>query len=342
MKGQNISLFRPSAEDGSSIEQLLIGKSASMRTVIATIRQIAPHPNTTVLLQGESGTGKDVVARAIHLLTHRSMHSFVAINCAAIPETLLETELFGVEAGAFTDAKVSREGYFLRADGGTLFLDEIGAMPLSLQAKLLRFLETKSFRRIGGTKELHVNLRVVSATNVDLKAAVAQKSFRDDLFYRLQVLTLYLPALRERPEDIESLVAHFLDQQNANLSASEQPLSIDKTALDVLLRYDWPGNVRELFSVLQHGSILCDGREIFPKDLPDYVCTISVSETQRLQEIRQQMHLPSEGADLQALLNDIERTFIREALERCGGNQVQAAALLGMSRDQLRYRLPRI
>ncbi len=313
-----------------------------MRTIIATIRQIAQHPNTTVLLQGESGTGKDVVARAIHLLAHRSMHSFVAINCAAIPETLLETELFGVEAGAFTDAKVAREGYFLRADGGTLFLDEIGAMPLSLQAKLLRFLETKSFRRIGGMKELHVNLRVVSATNVDLKAAVAQKSFRDDLFYRLQVLTLYLPALRERPEDIKLLVAHFLNQQNAALSAGEQPLRIDKTALEVLLHYSWPGNVRELFSVLQHGSILCDGHEIFPKDLPDYVCSIGVSETQRLQEIRQKMHLPSEGVDLQALLNDIERTFIREALERCGGNQVQAAALLGMSRDQLRYRLPRI
>ena len=215
-------------------------------------------------------------------------------------------------------------------------------MPLSLQAKLLRFLETKSFCRIGGTKELHVNLRVVSATNVDLKAAVAQKSFRDDLFYRLQVLTLYLPSLRERPEDIELLVAHFLDQQNAALSTGEQPLRIDKTALDVLLHYDWPGNVRELFSVLQHGSILCDEHTIFPKDLPAYVCTVNVSGTQRLQEFRQQMHLPSEGVNLQELLNDIERTFVREALERCGGNQVQAAALLGMSRDQLRYRLPHI
>jgi two-component system NtrC family response regulator len=294
------------------------------------------------LLQGESGTGKDVVARAIHLLTHRSAHSFVAINCAAIPEALLETELFGVEAGAYTDAKVSREGYFLRADGGTLFLDEIGAMPLSLQAKLLRFLETKTFRRIGGTKELHVNLRVVSATNVDLKAAVAQKSFRDDLFYRLQVFTLYLPSLRERPEDIELLVAHFLDQQNATLSIDEQPLKINSATLDVLKRYDWPGNVRELFSVLQHGSILCDGREIFPKDLPDHIQSVGVSETQRLEEICRQMHLPSDGVKLQALLSDIERTFIHEALERCGGNQVQAAALLGMSRDQLRYRLPRI
>jgi len=158
----------------------------------------------------------------------------------------------------------------------------------------------------------------------------------------LQVLTLYLPALRERPEDIELLVAHFLDQQNAVLPAEEKPFRIDRTTLDVLMRYDWPGNVRELFSVLQHGSILCDGHEIFPKDLPDYVHAVSVSETQLLQELSQQMHLPPEGVNLQALLSDIECTFIREALERCGGNQVQAATLLGMSRDQLRYRLPRL
>lgn len=339
MKGRSGSLFRSASEDDSNIEQLLIGKSASIRNVIATIQQIAQHPNTTVLLQGESGTGKDVVARAIHLLSHRSARSFVPINCAAIPETLLETELFGVEAGAYTDAKVSREGYFLRADGGTLFLDEIGAMPLSLQAKLLRFLETRSFRRIGGTKELHVNLRVVSATNVDLKTAVAQKSFRDDLFYRLQVLTLYLPPLRDRPEDIELLVAHFLEQQNASLSAHEQPLRIDRTTLDTLMRYNWPGNVRELFSVLQSGSILCDERVIFPKDLPASIRSEGVGASQRLLEICKQMHLPPEGIDLRALLGDIERTFILEALERCGGNQVQAAALLGMSRDQLRYRL---
>ncbi len=341
MKGHSVSLFR-SRENEVSLEKMLIGKSASMRDVVATIQQIALYPNTTVLLQGESGTGKDVVARAIHLLTHGSLHSFVPINCAAIPEALLETELFGVEAGAYTDAKVSREGYFLRADGGTLFLDEIGAMPLALQAKLLRFLETKSFRRIGGTRELHVNLRVISATNVDLKVAVAQKSFRDDLFYRLQVLTLYLPALRERPEDIELLVAHFLDQHNASLSTNEQPLSIDRTALNMLLSYDWPGNVRELFSVLQRGSILCDEHTILPENLPEHVRTTGGNASQRLLELCKQMHLPPEGVNLQTLLTTIETTLIREALERCDGNQVRAAALLGMSRDQLRYRLSRM
>jgi len=342
VKGRGASLFRSSSEDDANIEQLLIGNSARIRSVIAMVRQVALHPNTTVLLQGESGTGKDVVARAIHLLSRHSMHAFVPINCAAIPETLLETELFGVEAGAYTDAKVSREGYFFRADGGTLFLDEIGAMPLSLQAKLLRFLETKSFWRIGGTKESHVNLRVVSATNVDLKSAIALKTFRDDLFYRLQVITIYLPPLRERPEDIELLVEYFLKQQNATFSAGEQPLTVDRSALDILIQYDWPGNVRELFSVLQRGSILCDGRKILPKDLPEDMCRAGGSANQRLQELRKQMHLPPEGVDLRAFLNDIEHTLIREALERCSGNQVQAAALLGMSRDKLRYRLPRL
>ena len=342
MKGRGASLFRPSSEDNTNIEQLLIGNSASMRSVITMIRQVALHPDTTVLLQGESGTGKDVVAHAIHLLSRRSSYSLVPINCAAIPEALLETELFGVEAGAYTDAKVSREGYFLRADGGTLFLDEIGSMPLSLQAKLLRFLETKSFRRIGGTKELHVNIRVVSATNVDLKSAVAQRGFRDDLFYRLQVLTIYLPPLRERPEDIELLVEHFLMKQNATLSPGEQPLRVDKPAMDMLIQYDWPGNVRELFSVLQRGSILCEGREITSADLPEHMHYLGVSASQRLQELRKQMHLPPEGVHLPTLLSDIEHTLIREALERCSGNQVQAAALLGMSRDQLRYRLPHL
>lgn len=340
--GRGASLFHPSSEEDTDVEQMLISRSASMRNVITTIRQVAQHPNTTVLIQGESGTGKDVVARALHLLSHSSMQTYVAINCAAIPETLLESELFGVEAGAYTDAKVTRDGYFQHADGGTLFLDEIGDMPLSLQAKLLRFLETKSFRHIGGTKEFHVNLRVISATNIDLKAAVAQKNFRDDLFYRLHVLTIYVPPLRERPEDIELLVAHFMKQQNAPLSRNEQPLRIDKEALDMLFQYDWPGNVRELFGVLQRGSILCDGREIFPKDLHEYVRTTRVHAGQQLQELQRQMHLPPEGVDLQALLKDIEKTLIREALERCGGNKVQAATLLGMSRDQLRYRLPHL
>ena len=340
--GRGVSLSRASSNDEANIEQMLIGNSDSMRHVQDTIRQVAHYPDTTVLLQGESGTGKEVAARAIHLLSRRSSHQFSPINCAAIPDTLLETELFGVEAGAFTDAKASRDGYALRADGGTLFLDEIGAMPFALQAKLLRFLETRSFRRIGGTKELHVDLRVISATNLDLKTAVAQKVFRDDLFYRLQVVTIFLPALRERRGDIALLVKHYLHKNNIVHTEDRHPLKISEDAFALLERYDWPGNVRELFSVLQHSSILCDGVEIRPRDLPESVRLAGTSDDERLQKLRQQLHLPTRGMNLQEFLGGIEQTFIREALEHSAGNQVQAAALLGMSRDKLRYRLSRM
>ncbi len=315
---------------------MLIGRSSSMQEVATLVRQVAQYPTTTVLLQGESGTGKDVVARAIHELSSRSAYQFVAINCAAIPETLLETELFGVEAGAYTDARISREGYLLHADGGTLFFDEIGSMPLVLQAKLLRFLETRSFRRVGSNREIHVDLRVVSATNVDLQAAVMHRTFRDDLYYRLKVITIVLPPLRERPEDIEPLVEHFLRLHSTD---SANPLRISPEALALLQSYQWPGNVRELRSAIQRGQILSDNHIILPRDLPEGIRDASTSASQRLQELQQQMHLPPEGIDLRAFLGSIEWTFLQEALERCAGNQVQAAALLGISRDQLRYRL---
>jgi two-component system NtrC family response regulator len=316
---------------------MVIGRSAAMQEVVVMIRQVALYPQTTVLLQGESGTGKDVVARAVHELSSRSAYQFVDLNCAALPDTLLETELFGVEAGAYTDAKVSREGHLLRADGGTLFLDEIGSMPLVLQAKLLRFLETRSFRRVGSTKEIHVDLRVISATNLDLEAAVAHKTFRDDLFYRLKVITIYLPPLRERPEDIEPLIEHFLLLHSTE---GMPPLRMHDDAKELLLHYHWPGNVRELRSVIQRGQILCDDGEILPKDLPEAIRTAGKSASQHLYELQQHMHLPPEGINLQDFLGRIERNFIMEALERCSGNQVRAAALLHLSRDQLRYRLP--
>ena len=315
---------------------IVIGSSKAMQEIASMVRQVAAYPMTTVLLQGESGTGKDVIARMIHAISRRAVFPFVDINCAAIPETLLETELFGVEAGAFTDARASREGYLLRANGGTLFLDEIGSMPLVLQAKLLRFLETHSFRRVGSTNEIHVDLRVISATNVDLKAAVAHKTFRDDLFYRLKVITITLPPLRERSEDIESLVEHFLRLQTGE---GEEPLRISPQALELLQRYSWPGNVRQLRSVIQRGQILCDGQMILPKDLPDEIQKAGSNAVQRLYELQEQLALPPEGIDLRAFMGEIERKFIREALIRCNGNQVQAAALLRISRDQLRYRL---
>lgn len=325
-----------SVDDPLSRLGIVTGRSQKMLAIADMVRQVAAYPTTTVLLQGESGTGKDVIARMIHALSRRAAYQFVDINCAAIPETLLETELFGVEAGAFTDAKTSREGYLLRADGGTLFLDEIGSMPLVLQAKLLRFLETRSFRRVGSTKEIHVDLRVISATNVDLQTAVAHKTFRDDLFYRLKVINIALPPLRERPEDIEPLVEHFLQLQSAR---SEKPWQISAEALELLQRYVWPGNVRQLRSVIQRGQILCNGRVILPRDLPIEIQKAASSATQHLYELQQQLSLPPEGIDLRTFLSQIERKFIQEALERCNGNQVQAAALLRISRDQLRYRL---
>ena len=315
---------------------LIVGQSSAMREVARQVRQVAAAPDTTVLLQGETGTGKEVIARAIHALSRQAAYQFVDVNCAAIPETLWETELFGVEAGAFTDAKASREGYLLRADGGTLFLDEVGSMPQAVQAKLLRFLETRSFRRVGSLKEIHVRLRVISATNVDLHEAVARRVFRADLYYRLQVITLYLPPLRERPEDIEPLVRHFL-----RLSAleNEEPLQISAEALEMLRHYPWPGNVRELRSVIQRCQILCQNHEIRPLDLPEIIRQGGHSELERLRELQESLHLPPGGMNLPAFLAGIERRLVQEALDLSHGNQVRAAALLGLTRDQLRYRM---
>ncbi len=324
------------ADDPLSSIGMVIGRSKAMRDIAMQVNQVAAYPDTTVLLQGESGTGKDVVAHAIHALSRRASYPFVDINCAALPDTLLETELFGVEAGAFTDARVSREGYLLRADGGTLFLDEIGSMPLVLQAKLLRFLETRSFRRVGSTREVHVNLRVISATNVDLAAAVARRAFRDDLYYRLQVIPLRLPPLRDRPEDIEPLVTHFLRQFSLD---EAKPLCISDKAMELLMHYDWPGNIRELRSAIQHGQIVCDNQLIRPDDLPAALRASHGSAIRRLAEVQNDIHLPPTGIDMPTFLGTIERRLVQEALERCHGNQVQAAALLGLSRDQLRYRM---
>ncbi len=327
-----------SAFDEKELSALVVGESAAMRDVMTIVRQIAKYPATVVLLQGESGTGKDVIARALHYLSARPPHKFVAINCAALPDMLLETELFGVEAGAFTDAKVSRDGYILRADGGTLFLDEIGSMPRSLQAKLLRFLETRSFCRIGSTRTIHVDLRVVSATNVDLHTAVREGLFREDLYYRLKVVTITLPPLRERPEDIGPLVEFFLHHYGAEIENVE-PLRISAEAMELLYQYHWPGNVRELRNVIQRGQILCEDHEIRPRDLPEQLCNVATSMRQQLWEMPRLLHLPEDGLDLPAFLQRIEKKFIMEALERCAGNQVHAAQLLGVTRDQLRYRL---
>lgn len=347
MKGQRVSSgfdYRPpDGQPGESVTVdpladigLVVGCSSAMREVVQQMRQVAASPDATVLLQGETGTGKEVFARAIHTLSRRASYQFVDVNCAAIPDTLWETELFGVEAGAFTDARTAREGYLLRADGGTLFLDEVGSMPQAVQAKLLRFLETRSFRRVGSLKEIHVRLRVISATNVDLHDAAARGIFREDLYYRLQVVTLYLPPLRTRPEDIESLARYFLRLYSLE---GEEPLHLSAEALELLRCYPWPGNVRELRSVIQRGQILCQEHEIRPDDLPEAIRQVGRNDLERLREWQENIHLPSAGMHLPAFVAEIERKLVLEALELCHGNQVRAAALLGLTRDQLRYRM---
>lgn len=318
------------------LDNVVIGASSVMREVMHLVHQVSLYPYTTVLLQGESGTGKDVIAHAIHDLSRRSASPFVALNCAAIPETLLETELFGVEAGAFTDARVSRAGLLARANKGTLFLDEIAAMPLTLQAKMLRFLETRTFVPVGSTKEVHVDLRIISATNVDLRLAVSRNTFREDLFYRLKVIPISIPPLRERSEDVEPLVSFFLQQVN---DLRPEPLRMGEEALAVLRDYAWPGNVRELRSVIEYLSIICDSNLVLPIHLPENIRKSPTGAAWHLQELLYQLHAPPEGIDLPAFLHAIEITFIQEALAYAHGNQVHAAALLHISRDQLRYRL---
>lgn len=323
-----------------NIEQLIVGRSSQIEHVRQVVQQVAYYSHATVLLQGESGTGKEVVAHAIHTCSNRAARNFVAINCVALPETLIETELFGVESGAFTDAKTSREGLVLRADGGTLFLDEIGEMPLNMQAKLLRFLETHRFHRVGGVREMHVDVRIISATNIDLRNAIARKSFREDLYYRLNVVTIQLPPLRERLEDLDLLVEHYLHNHTEETGMQGgQRIQVSSEAMDLLTRYHWPGNVRELFAVLQSSMIMCDGDTVMPHDLPLPIQTYRENEAERLFALCQQLHLPAEGLDVRALLHGIEQRLVHEALARCNGNQVQAAALLRLSRDQLRYRL---
>ncbi|GCE11654.1 sigma-54 interaction domain-containing protein [Tengunoibacter tsumagoiensis] len=331
-----LHLYEDEAARRAFLQQVMIGKSPAIQKVIELVCQVAISPWTPVLLFGESGTGKEVVAHAIHEASLTALHEFVPINCAAIPESLLETELFGVEAGAFTDAHVSREGYLMRANGGTFFLDEVSSMPLPLQPKLLRFLEEMTFRPVGGVDEHTVHLRVISATNEDLAVAVKQNAFRQDLLYRLNVFSIYLPALRERTEDIPLLIDHFLHLAQTDGAPTIQ---ISDEAMELLMQYSWPGNIRELRHALERGQILCNGQVLRARDLPDEIRQLSVADSQRLNEFPQQLRLPPEGINLPAFIQEIERRLIAQALKECHGNQVRAAARLGLSRDQLRYRL---
>jgi DNA-binding NtrC family response regulator len=308
----------------------IVGESAAMKDIVALVWKLATSRANTVLLLGESGVGKGLVARALHDASDRRGKPFLTITCSAIPETLLESELFGHERGAFTDAKSMKPGLFEVADGGTVFLDEIGDMPFGLQAKLLQVLEEKTFKRLGGVADISVDIRVVAATNADLDRAVKENRFRLDLYYRLNTFPIRIPALRERPEDIPALVRFFLDKFNRDFN--KQVTGIQEAAQDALKRHPWPGNVRELRNAVERAMILGHGPTLTAKD---FAFSLEADAQGRPAAAGRLLDLPQEGLDMEAL----EKDLVRQALERSGGNQSRAAQLLGMTRDQIRYRL---
>jgi len=305
----------------------MLGKSEAIQKLFRTVEKVAEY-KTTVLIQGESGTGKELIARALHRLSPRASRAFVAVNCGAIPETLLESELFGHKRGAFTDATTDKRGLLEEADGGTLFLDEIGELPLSLQVKLLRALQEGTIRRLGDTKDLRVDVRIIAATVRDLKREVDEHRFREDLFYRINVLTVTVPPLRDRREDVQLLTDHFIEKNNARLGTRIR--GIDPAARKVLAEYTWPGNVRELENLIERAVVLAESDELTPADLPE-----------RIREPRDpvQLTLTSGELSIKKTTRVIEETLIRRALEKTRGNRTAAARLLEISHRALLYKI---
>jgi two-component system response regulator PilR (NtrC family) len=309
----------------------IIGTSEPMRKVFDLIKRVSDNPGT-VLIYGESGTGKELVARAIHDNSPRRERAFVTVNCGALPEPLLESELFGHMRGSFTGAVSSKEGLFEVADGGTLFLDEIAEAPLGIQVKLLRVLQTPEFRRIGGTRDIKVDVRIIVATNKDLSKAVSQGSFREDLYYRLNVIPISLPPLRSHRDDIPLLVQHFLDVFGRR--ANKPALTVAPDAMRALQQYEWRGNVRELENVLERVVALAPGPEITVGDVAQWI-----REQSRDSGSKVPADIPSDGLDLESLISGIERELLVKALERSGGVKKEAARLLKLNARSLRYRL---
>jgi two-component system response regulator PilR (NtrC family) len=324
---QNLAL-RERVAGRSRLAQLL-GKSRAMQKVFELITKIH-STRTSVLITGESGTGKELVARALHTEGTRAASPFVAVNCGAIPESLMESELFGHKKGAFTGAIADNAGLFQEADGGTLFLDEIGELSPPLQVKLLRALQERKVKPVGAAEELEVDVRVVAATNRELDAEVARGAFRADLYYRLNVVEVRIPPLRQRREDIPLLAEHFLRRFGAEHG---RDLHFSPAAIEKLERYDFPGNVRELENIIEHGVALSSGREIGASDIPDLRASKAVEAP---------TELPSDGVDLDRLLSDFERAWVTRALDQSGGVRKRAAALLGISFRSLRYRLEKL
>jgi Nif-specific regulatory protein len=307
----------------------IIGTSARMRAIMQEIAQAA-RSRSTVLLRGESGTGKELVARALHRFSERSQQPFVKLNCAALPESLLESELFGHERGAFTGAVKTRRGRFELADHGTLFLDEIGDISLATQIKLLRVLQERTFERVGGSRSLSVDVRIIAATNADLEDAVRARRFREDLYYRLHVVPIVLPPLRERKEDIPLLVGHFLQRFNAE---NRKALKISSPAMDLIVGYEWPGNVRELENCIERMVVMARREVIAPEDVPLPISIYAPTPPLRV------LSPEPTVSTLPKAVADIERERLLEALRRSGGVQTRAAALLGITPRQLGYKL---
>jgi DNA-binding NtrC family response regulator len=302
----------------------IVGRSPAMQQIFATIMRVAPT-RATVLLAGESGVGKDLIARAIHFHSPRKDRPFVKINCTALPENLMESELFGYEKGAFTGATNSKPGKFEQADSGTVMLDEIGDVPANIQVKLLRVLQEREFERLGSNKTLHIDVRVIAATNRDLRVALEEGAFREDLYYRLNVVPLEIPPLRERKEDIPWLAGHFVEKLAPEMG--NQVTGITSAAIDKLMQYSWPGNVRELENVIERSMVMASGDKLDAND-------IRLDMNLRPRHANGDLGLP-EGMSLDAY----EQELIRDALKRASGNKSQAARLLGLTRNALRYRL---
>ncbi len=302
----------------------IIGRSGPMQEIFAAVERVAPT-RATVLLTGESGVGKDLIARAIHFHSPRHDRPMVKINCSAIPENLMESELFGYEKGAFTGAQTSKPGKFEQADTGTVFLDEIGDVPAAIQVKLLRILQEREFERLGSNVTRHIDVRLVAATNQDLRAALEQGTFREDLYYRLNVVPLNIPSLRDRKEDIPFLANHFIRKLAPDMGCQVE--SISDAAMEKLMGYHWPGNVRELENVIERSLVMCGGTQLEASD-------IRLESAPRSRAQSDTPFVP-EGMSL----DQFEQEIIREALRRADGNKSQAARLLGLTRNALRYRL---
>ena len=323
----------------------IIGFSSPMQEIYKTIGQVAAS-DVTVLLRGESGTGKELISRAIYSHSNRKNKPFLVINSAAIPETLLESELFGYEKGAFTDARERRIGKLEQCDGGTVFLDEIGDMPASIQAKILRVLEDKSFERLGGNKTIKVDVRLIAATNRNLEALIKEEKFREDLYYRLNVVTINIPSLRERKEDISALVEYFLNKYNKELN--KNITSVSAEALKILRRYDWPGNVRELENVIKKAMLFSKGNIILPEHIfiTDAIVKRSKELMMQFRDLLEQVtkqNLQKQSTSLyKDTIEEIEKTLLIEALKQTQGNQSQAAKLLGISRPTLKEKIEKL